>query len=867
MISRKHSASVTAHPLRPAFAVAMALVLALSPLSVWAADSEAQDPQATEATVQTVPEEELLPEDKGGDQELDATNVVDGGSEAIDDATAQPPAAMDETVPEASSESGSTESEEAASQNASVDEDEPAEYELVFEVPPVEEEPGGNTDGDELFGKYIEQCFDEELPSHNSEGVVLQAQAVSLSGADLKVYNLLLPKIRQVASSGGVTTFTFALTDVFTTTSWTPSDLGVSAIVTNGTFNNTAITNAEKKVKINLAKILRKLCNDLPYELYWYDKTASTSIGGISFSWNSRSNMLRATGNVTIKFPVAKGYATSTYVVDGSKAKSVAKAVQAASDIVNAKEMQGKSSYERLLFYRERICDLTSYNSAAAKGGVAYGDPWQLVYVFDNNPSTTVVCEGYSKAFQYLCDLSNFSDVKCRMVTGTMSGGTGAGAHMWNIVTMPNGKNYLVDVTNCDAGTVGADTLLFLAGYASGSVSGGYTVNAKKSMTYRYDSDTTGYYTTAELTLNKGGYNQSSSGGSSSGGSTSGSTSGGTSLSGATITVSNTTYTGSAQTPAPTVKLGAKTLTKNTDYTVTYSNNINAGTATAKITGKGSYSGTASKTFTIAKKAQSVTVANTKLSVAMGKTVNVGAKASAGGKLTYASSNTAVATVSSTGVVTPRKVGTVTITAKAAATTNYNAASRSVTVTVTQGAQTITAANKSVVLGKTAAIGAKTSGNGKLTYKSSNTSIATVNANGVITGKRIGTAKITISAARTSNFKAASRTITVTVKRANTVTASASRATVIASATRLKSAAQVLANNVKVSKAQGTVSYANGSTNATAKKFTVNASTGKVTVPKGTRAGTYPVIIRVMAKGNGYYFGATRSVAYKVQVK
>ena len=41
------------------------------------------------------------------------------------------------------------------------------------------------------------------------------------------------------------------------------------------------------------------------------------------------------------------------------------------------------------------------------------------------------------------------------------------------------------------------------------------------------------------------------------------------------------------------------TLTQNTDYTVTYNDNTNAGTATVTLTFKGNYSGTATKTFTI----------------------------------------------------------------------------------------------------------------------------------------------------------------------------------------------------------------------------------------------------------------------------
>ena len=97
-----------------------------------------------------------------------------------------------------------------------------------------------------------------------------------------------------------------------------------------------------------------------------------------------------------------------------------------------------------------------------------------------HQPDTKVVCEGYSKAFQYLCDLSGFDG--CYTVSGMMRGGTGAGPHMWNIVTL-EGKNYLVDVTNCDGNSIGAPDKLFLAG-ASGSVETGYTCCG---VTYTYD--------------------------------------------------------------------------------------------------------------------------------------------------------------------------------------------------------------------------------------------------------------------------------------------------------------------------------------------------------------------------------------------
>ena len=66
-------------------------------------------------------------------------------------------------------------------------------------------------------------------------------------------------------------------------------------------------------------------------------------------------------------------------------------------------------------------------------------------------------------------------------------------------------------------------------------------------------------------------------------------------------------YTGSAIEPAVTVKDGETTLTLGTDYEVAYSNNVNAGTATATITGKGNYSGSREVLFTIAKATPTVT--------------------------------------------------------------------------------------------------------------------------------------------------------------------------------------------------------------------------------------------------------------------
>ena len=73
------------------------------------------------------------------------------------------------------------------------------------------------------------------------------------------------------------------------------------------------------------------------------------------------------------------------------------------------------------------------------------------------------------------------------------------------------------------------------------------------------------------------------------------------SISKASVTLSTSIYAydGKAKKPGVTVKLNGKTLKNSTDYTVSYSNNTKVGTATVKITGKGNYTGSVSKTYNI----------------------------------------------------------------------------------------------------------------------------------------------------------------------------------------------------------------------------------------------------------------------------
>ena len=106
----------------------------------------------------------------------------------------------------------------------------------------------------------------------------------------------------------------------------------------------------------------------------------------------------------------------------------------------------------------------------------------------------------------------------------------------------------------------------------------------------------------------------------------SGQTSAKKNISGSNVTISPASYAydGKAKRPAVTVKDGNTVLKEGTDYTVSYDNNINAGTAKVTVTGKGNYKGTVTRTFTITiKKGTSHVIGAYKYQVTGKSTVSV----------------------------------------------------------------------------------------------------------------------------------------------------------------------------------------------------------------------------------------------------
>ena len=207
---------------------------------------------------------------------------------------------------------------------------------------------------------------------------------------------------------------------------------------------------------------------------------------------------------------------------------------------------------------------------------------------------------------------------------------------------------------------------------------------------------------------------------------------------------------------------GTEKLTVDTNLagnvTWTSSNTKVATVADGKVTAKAA--GTARITATVGGKTATYTVTVKKPSISatvgkvyVGKTAKVQVKKyGTTAKVSFKSSNTKIATVNKSGVVTGKKAGTVKITVTAGKLT------KTVTVKVAKPSFTLAKSSASIKKGKKVTIKVKAAPSSKVTYKTSNKSVATVSSKGVVTGKKKGTAKITVKC------NGITRTFKVTVK-------------------------------------------------------------------------------------------------------
>lgn len=150
-----------------------------------------------------------------------------------------------------------------------------------------------------------------------------------------------------------------------------------------------------------------------------------------------------------------------------------------------------------------------------------------------------------------------------------------------------------------------------------------------------------------------------------------------------------------------------------------------------------------------------------------------------------------------------------------------------------------------------------------LTYKSSNTKIATVDSKGKVTIKAAGTVKITINAKATSTYKAATaKVLTIKIaKKAPTIKTKIGTKNLSYNA--LKKKAQVFTLGTSAN-SKGTLTYKKLSGSSA---VSVNSKTGKLTVKKGLKKGTYRVKVQIKSAAKGNYTAGSRTVTVTVRVK
>ncbi len=159
-------------------------------------------------------------------------------------------------------------------------------------------------------------------------------------------------------------------------------------------------------------------------------------------------------------------------------------------------------------------------------------------------------------------------------------------------------------------------------------------------------------------------------------------------LRGAKVTLGQTkfTYNGKAQEPSVKVELGGKELIAGEDYTVSYTDNVDAGTAKAVIQAQSAgYTGSNIQAFTIQKASKAIKVKKASIGKVYGNgAFSLGASTAKGEKLSYSLSSQSVVKVNAgNGKATIIGCGKVTVTVKSAASKNYKgAASKKITITV-----------------------------------------------------------------------------------------------------------------------------------------------------------------------------------------
>ena len=371
-------------------------------------------------------------------------------------------------------------------------------------------------DNESLYEDYAGRLFYGTGASPAPKLLRKASASARLSGHNLSCYTYLKQEIRKIADgerTEAIITVPVEEVDAGLTGPMYAEDLDLPYIVDeDGELHSSLRTKTNARFVLTLSVIMNALRADCPYELYWH--LGSTSLARPDLILKADADgvpYVVYAGGPAFKLKVEETYraeAGNEYLTDAAKTGAAAAAVSNAASYVEQARSACADDYETLRFYMRTIKDLVEYDHDAIANTNTLTDrgAWNLVYVFDGNPDTNVVCEGYAEAFQYLCDQTDFESdlIECMGVKGYLNKADAANLHKWNIVTMEDGLKYLVDVTSCDTRN---NEAYFLKG-ASGSAAAWYKVytTGTSYTSYKYYTETTAVYTNEDLTLSENDY-------------------------------------------------------------------------------------------------------------------------------------------------------------------------------------------------------------------------------------------------------------------------------------------------------------------------------------------------------------------------
>ena len=339
---------------------------------------------------------------------------------------------------------------------------EAVEPRVTLEVPaeaaqhPIEMQPrGSGTDSETLLEGYLEQAF------YGRVSLLGTASRDTLDFAQQQIYDAMKRWFEDVAAGRQ------ASSDVIIHLTLSASQLGISSVYTE--IEGMQVSSQElidrlDRLDDSRRNIFDAVSADSPFDTYWIDSGRSW--------WYTANKVEEIYPEAQLvkfccrfQFPVSAHYADPDSLTEqgyfrtdlektGRNGKAAAAGENARSLVA---QNQGLGDLEKLEAYKHYICTQVTYDDQAVldnPNDINGSGPWELINVFDRDPTTNVVCAGYGKAFQYLCDLSDFqADITCYQATGEM---VNSGLHLWNIVEV-DGVQLLVDVTCVDQDQIGVE--------------------------------------------------------------------------------------------------------------------------------------------------------------------------------------------------------------------------------------------------------------------------------------------------------------------------------------------------------------------------------------------------------------------------